>query len=89
MALQVWLPLNKENDLTSRGLMNNTFSKVSSPTYNSSGKIGGCYSFDGTDDNLYSETDKAAYWNGREISFACWFKCDKVKSGGTIIEIGL
>ena len=66
MALQVWLPLNKENELTSIGLKNNTFSKSSTPTYNSSGKIGGCYSFDGTDDSFYSVDDKT-WWGGKEM----------------------
>lgn len=87
MALQIWLPLNKENDFKSIGLLDNIFSKADAPTYNSSGKIGGCYSFDGTDDDFHSTTDKS-FWSGKEISFACWFKSDKTKANGTLIEIG-
>ena len=42
MALQVWLPLNKEGDFQNRGLANITVTN-NGATYNSSGKIGGCY----------------------------------------------
>lgn len=86
MALQVWLPLNKQGDLSSKGLQSGTFNLVSSPTYNASGKIGGCYSFDGVDDNLYLQADKT-WWSGKEISYCCWFKCDKTTSGGVIIDL--
>lgn len=44
MALQVWLPLNKEGDFQNRGLANITVTN-NGATYNSSGKIGGCYTF--------------------------------------------
>ena len=88
MALQIWLPLNKEGEFNSKGLMSNSFNLVGSPSYTLSGKIGGCYVFDGVDDGLYSATDKNKYWNGKEISYSCWFKCDKIKSSGTLIEIG-
>lgn len=87
MALQIWLPLNKADELTSIGLMNNVFSMVSSPAYSQSGKLGGCYSFDGTDDNLYSVTDKT-FFGGKEISYCCWLKSDQTNGGGTIMEIG-
>ena len=87
MSLLIWLPLDKENDLKSRGLLDNVFSKADAPTYLTSGKIGGCYSFDGTDDGFYSNTDKNLYWSNKEISFACWFKCDQTKASGTLIEI--
>lgn len=42
MSLQVWLPLNKENDFRNRGAGKITNVNISA-TYNSLGKIGGCY----------------------------------------------
>ena len=41
MALQVWLPLNKEEDFQNKGLADITVK--GSPEYDSNGKIGGCY----------------------------------------------
>ena len=49
MALQVWLPLTK--DLRNQGLSNVTVTN-NGATFNSAGKLGGCYQFDGTNDNL-------------------------------------
>ena len=49
MALQVWLPLN--GNLNNQGLSNITVTNVGA-TVNAAGKIGNCYSFDGTDDYL-------------------------------------
>ena len=50
MSLQVWLPLTKDlrqQGLSNVGVINN------GATYSSTGgKLGGCYSFDGTDDNF-------------------------------------
>ena len=69
MALQVWLPLTK--DLRNQGL-NNTTATNSGATYlNTDGKLGGCYSFDGTDDaigvgNLSTIVDT-------DFSWSCWF----------------
>jgi hypothetical protein len=47
MALQVWLPLN--GDLHNQGLSNVTVTN-NGATVDNNGKIGKCYSFDGTDD---------------------------------------
>lgn len=44
MALQVWLPLNKDGDLTNKGLANITVTN-NGATYDANGKIGGCYKF--------------------------------------------
>ena len=41
MALQVWLPLNKEGDFQNKGLADITVK--GSPEYDLNGKIGGCY----------------------------------------------
>lgn len=43
MSLLVWLPLIKENDLQNRGLLKARVTN-NGMTYNSNGKIGGCYS---------------------------------------------
>lgn len=66
MSLQVWLPLTK--DLRQQGLSNVTVTN-NGATFDSVGKLGGCYSFDGTDDNLsYTpsvdgiETLSIAFW---------------------------
>ena len=49
MRLRVWLPLN--GDLHNQGL-NNVIVTNNGATVNTSGKIGSCYSFDGTDDYI-------------------------------------
>lgn len=69
MALQVWLPLNKDGDLTNKGLANITVTN-NGATYDANGKIGGCYSFN---------TSRLAvnYGNGLEcnnFSITCWVK---------------
>ena len=45
MALQVWLPLNKQNDARNQGLSNAVASNLS---YSAYGKLGGCYAANGT-----------------------------------------
>lgn len=53
MSLQVWLPLNKEGNFYNQGLSNIIVTN-SGATYNTNGKIGGCYTFgDGTSSNQY------------------------------------
>lgn len=49
MSLKVWLPLN--GDLTNNGTSAATI-EASGATVNTSGKIGSCYSFDGSDDYI-------------------------------------
>lgn len=49
MSLVVWLPLTK--DLRQQGLSNVTVTN-NGATFNSAGKLGGCYSFDGSNDNF-------------------------------------
>ena len=49
MALQIWLPLN--GNLNNQGLCNTTIANGGA-TSNSAGKIGKCYSFDGSDDYI-------------------------------------
>ena len=69
MALQVWLPLTK--DLRNQGLSNVTVTN-NGATFNSAGKLGGCYSF-GTG-NSYITVDSTPLKTFTEFSFACWVK---------------
>ena len=69
MALQVWLPLN--GDLHNQGLTNITTTNYGA-TINDSGKIGKCYSFDGTDDYLQLINFNPSGWAEFSISFWCY-----------------
>lgn len=69
--LRVWLPLTK--DLRQQGLSNVTVTN-SGATFDSVGKLGGCYSFDGTDDAI-GVGDLSNLVN-TDFSFACWFYHD-------------
>ena len=69
MSLQVWLPLTK--DLRQQGLSNVTVTN-NGATFNSAGKLGGCYSF-GTG-NSYITVDSTPLKTFTEFSFACWVK---------------
>lgn len=50
MSLQVWLPLTK--DLHNQGLANVSITNNGATYSSTGGKLGGCYSFDGSNDNL-------------------------------------
>jgi len=70
MALKVWLPLN--GDLKNYGCSNIEITN-NGVTTNTSGKIGSCYSFNGTSSYLLSNT--AIFDNNTsDFSFTCWFK---------------
>lgn len=81
MSLQVWLPLN--GNLNNQGLSDITVNNYGA-TVNNSGKIGQCYSFDGTNDYLsfsYNIADIVCHpW-----SFVCWAKFNNVTSNATLI----
>ena len=83
MSLRVWLPLN--GDLTNNGLSEFEFTNSNS-TVSSNGKLGKCYSFNGSSSSIDRVHDKAM-WRGYPISFAVWFKSDQTKATGTLIEI--
>lgn len=70
MALQVWLPLTK--DLRNQGLANVTVTN-NGATYNSAGKLGGCYYFNGSSTMILSSFNTT-----RSISF--WIKAPKTNS---------
>ena len=67
MALQVWLPLN--GDLHNQGLSSVTVTN-SSATVNNSGKIGKCYSFNGSSSGL--AVDKCPFQGKSEFSISVW-----------------
>lgn len=72
MALQVWLPLN--GDLHNQGLSNAEI-VTTGATINTSGKIGSCYSFDGSDDLISiscSDLYKTFSGGSQQFSVAFW-----------------
>ena len=80
MSLQVWLPLNK--DLHNQGLQNTIFTNHS-VTINNSGKIGKCYSFNGSSSYLIANfTPKTIVPN--EMSFCCWVKLNTINKVHTL-----
>lgn len=72
MSLQVWLPLN--GTLENKGLSNLAVTN-SGASINTSGKIGSCYSFDGSDDYIeLSSADLYPIFSGgsQPFSIAFW-----------------
>ncbi len=67
MSLQVWLPLN--GNLNNQGLKN-IQAVGNGITLDNSGKIGQCYSFDGTDDYITLNNITCSGWT--EFSLTCW-----------------
>ena len=67
MSLQVWLPLN--GNLQNKGLENIGITN-NGAVVDTTGKIGKCYSFDGTDDYLSLSNITCAGW--AEFSLTCW-----------------
>lgn len=67
MALQVWLPLN--GDLHNQGLSNLTITN-NGATIDNNGKIGKCYSFNGTDNYLVFNNLTCSNW--ATFSLTCW-----------------
>lgn len=72
MSLQVWLPLN--GNLNNQGLSNAEIIATGA-TVNTSGKIGSCYSFDGSDDLISvncSDLYKTFSGGSQQFSVAFW-----------------
>ena len=67
MALQIWLPLN--GDLHNQGLSNLTITN-NGATIDNNGKIGKCYSFNGTDNYLVFNNLTCSNW--ATFSLTCW-----------------
>ena len=78
MSLQVWLPLTK--DLKQQGLSNVTVTN-NGATFNSAGKLGGCYLFDGSNDYMIGTYNATA-----EISFAAWINMPVLPGGKHIFD---
>lgn len=78
MALQVWLPLNKQNDARNQGLSNAVASNLS---YSASGKLGGCYAANGTICNWGSGHTS----NGVTVAF--WHKWQGAVPTGWVITL--
>ena len=68
MGLVVWLPLTK--DLRQQGLSNVTVTN-NGATFNSAGKLGGCYEF-ASGKRIQTTLPTSTNLNAKAISFACW-----------------
>lgn len=80
MALQTWLPLIR--DTNNQGLTDSTINNYNSgATPNTAGKLGGCYSFDGTND-LLSGTSPPLNNDTDEWSFCAWVNFSTMKNAG-------
>lgn len=89
MSLMVWLPLN--GDLTNQGLSNITVS-ASGAVVNASGKIGSCYSFDGSDDyiSLIGDSINNCFKGGSQpFSIAFWVYRADATRGVVLGDYGL
>lgn len=77
MSLRVWLPLN--GSLENKGLDDVTVIN-NGATVDNNGKIGKCYSFDGSNDYFIGNP---APLNSQiiEWSYCCWFKPNKLHNG--------
>ena len=72
MSLKLWLPLN--GNLDNQGLSSAVITNYGA-TVNTSGKIGSCYSFDGSDDYIsidYSELYKIFKGGPQQFTIAFW-----------------
>ena len=70
MSLKVWLPLN--GNLKNQGVSNSVITN-NNATVSDSGKIGSCYSFNGSNAYL-SGTDAPLSNDTKDWSFCCWVK---------------
>ena len=79
MALQVWLPLTK--DLRNQGLADVTVTN-NGATFNSAGKLGGCYSFPTTGGNLDIPSNAmSSFISSNGCSLAFWIKLNAWNTG--------
>ena len=80
MALQIWLPLIR--DINNQGLTDSTINNYNGgATQNAAGKLGKCYSFDGTND-LLSGTNPPLNNDTDEWSFCAWVNFSTMKNAG-------
>ena len=76
MSLQVWLPLTK--DLRQQGLSNVTATN-NGAIFDSAGKLGGCYLFDGSSSRISCSSYTWTY----PMSICAWFKPTDVTNSNT------
>lgn len=69
MSLQVWLPLR--GDIKNYGLSNITLTSNGTPSVDNNGKIGKCYSFNGSS---YFQSNETFLNNMTACSLSCWVK---------------
>lgn len=90
--LEAWLPLNKEGNFYNQGLANIIVTN-SGATYNTNGKIGGCYTFgDGTSSNQYKGISINTNFSqiGESRSICAWVrpKGNHLHYSGAIVSSG-
>jgi len=82
MSLRLWLPLEQNSLNYGVELSNVTETNV---TTNTNGKIGGCYSFNGSSSYLLG-TQSSISNDTTEWSFACWVKLNTTTAGQTLFS---
>lgn len=82
MSLKVWLPLN--GDLYNQGLSNITITN-NGATVNNNGKIGKCYSFNGSSQYIQINTIEIDLNN---VSFCGWIKWNSLQSWSRFFDFG-
>ncbi len=83
VSLRVWLPL--DGDLRNLGCTDMKFTN-SNTTINTSGKIGSCYSFNGSNTQIYAIHDKSI-WNDKPISICMWYKFVAGNTTSCVVDI--
>lgn len=81
MSLLIWLPLTK--DLQTYGVQHSEVTS-SGAAYNANGKLGGCYSFNGS--AYLMGTHNCITNNIGDWSFACWMKLNATTTGQTLFS---
>lgn len=82
MSLRIWLPLIRDTLNYGVEVSNVTETNV---TINANGKIGACYSFNGSSSSLIG-TQSTISNNTNEWSFACWLKLNTTTAGQTLFS---
>ena len=82
MSLQLWLPLTK--DSRNYGATNSNIT-VNNATVNTNGKLGSCYSFNGTSSYLLG-THNFITNNLQDWTFSCWMKINATTAGQTLFS---
>lgn len=82
MSLQVWLPLN--GDLHNQGLENIT-TTIQTAVINDNGKIGKCYSFNGSNQQLRMTFPSAV--TSAIGSLSCWIKFNAFPASGEYMSV--